>query len=59
MEKVLKGKHFASAEKVKQELAEALKDIEISKFKTVLSSGKIFLICVLHQMESALKATEV
>ena len=38
--KVLIGKRFADVEEVKQQMAEALKDIKIDKFKTVLSSGK-------------------
>ena len=32
-EKVLKGKHFADVEEVKQKITEALKGIKISKFK--------------------------
>ena len=41
MKKVLKGTHFANVEEVKQKMAEARKGIKISKFKTVLSSGKM------------------
>ena len=41
MKKVLKGKHFADVEEVKQKMAEARKGIKISEFKTVLSSGKM------------------
>ena len=59
MEKVLKGKHFADVEEVKQRTVEALKGIKIDEFKTVLSSGKNVSIGILHQMESALKMTEV
>ena len=59
MKKVLKGKHFADVEEVKQKTAEALKGIKIDEFKTVLSSEKKVLIDVLHQMESTLKVTEV
>ena len=33
MRKVLKGKHFASVEEVKQEMAEALNSIKIDEFK--------------------------
>ena len=33
MKKVLKGKHFANVEVVKQKMAEALKDIKINEFK--------------------------
>ena len=59
MKKVLKGKHFADVEEVKQKTAEALKGIKIDEFKTVLSSEKKVLIDVLHQMESTLKVTRV
>ena len=60
VKKVLKGKHFANVEKVKQKTAEALKDIKIDEFKKlVLSSGKNISIDVLHQMESTFKVTEV
>ena len=40
MKTVLKRKCFASVEEMKQKVAEALKNIEINEFKTVLSSGK-------------------
>ena len=33
MKKVLKGKHFANVEEVKQKMAGALKGIEINKFR--------------------------
>ena len=33
MKKVLKGKHFADVEEVKQKTSEALKGIEIDEFK--------------------------
>ena len=59
MKKVLKGKHFADVEEVKQKTAEALKGIKIDEFKTVLSSGKDISIVVLHQIESTLKVTKV
>ena len=59
VKKVLKGKHFADVEEVKQKMAQALKGIKIHEFKTVFSSGKNILIGVLHQMESTLKVTEV
>ena len=48
MKRVLKGKCIANAEEVKQKTAEALKDINIDEFKTVLSSEKNILIDVLH-----------
>ena len=59
MVKVLKGKHFAYVEVVKQKMVEALKGIKINKFKNCWSRGKNILICVLHQMESTLKVTGV
>ena len=59
MKKVLKGKHFADVEEVKQKPAETLKGTKIDKFKNCLSSGKKVSIGVLHQMESTLKVTEV
>ena len=40
MKKVLKGKHFASAEEVNQKMAEALKGITIDKFKNRLEQWK-------------------
>ena len=43
---------------MKQKTAEALKNIKIDEFKTVLNSGKNVL-GVLYQMESALKVTEI
>ena len=33
MKKVLRGKHFANVEEVKQKMAEALKGIKINEFK--------------------------
>ena len=59
MNNVLKVKCFADVEEVEQKPAEALKGIKIKSSKTVLSSGKNVSIGVLHQMESALKVTEV
>ena len=59
MKKVLKGKHFADVDEVNQKTGEALKGIQIGKFKTVLSSGKNASIGVLHEMESTLKVIEV
>ena len=54
-EKVLKEKHFAFVEEVKQKMAEALKGINIDKFKNCFEQWKNVLIGVLHQMESTLK----
>ena len=59
MEKVLKEKHFADVEEVKQKTAKALKGIKIDEFKNCFATGKKVLIGVLHQMESTLKVTEV
>ena len=59
MKKVLKGKHFADVEEVKQKMAEALKGIKLMSPKTILNSGKNISIGVLHQMKSTLKVTEV
>ena len=57
--KVLKGKHFALVEEVKQKTAEALKGIKIDEFRNCFEQWKKVLIGVLHQMESTLKVTEV
>ena len=59
MKKVLKGKHFAYVEEVKQKMAEVLKGIKIDEFKNCFEQWKNVLIGVLHQMESVLKDTEV
>ena len=59
MKKVLKGKHFANVEEVKQKMAEALKGIKIDDFKNCFDQWDNVLIGVLHQMESTLKVTEV
>ena len=59
MKKVLKGKHFADVEEVKQKTAEALKGIKINKFKNCSEQWKKVSIGVLHQMESTVKVTEV
>ena len=40
MKKVLKGKHFADVEEVKQKMAEALKGIKINKFKNCFEQWK-------------------
>ena len=59
MQKVLKGKHFADVEEVKQKMAEALKGIKINKFKKCSERWKKVSVGVLHQVESTLKVTEV
>ena len=59
MKKLLKGKHFANLEKVKQKTAEALKGIKTDKAKNCFEQWKKGSIGVLHQMESTLKVTEV
>ena len=59
MKKVLKGKHFADVEEVKQKTAEALKGTKTNEFKTCSEQWKKVSIGVLYQMESALKVTEV
>ena len=68
MKTVLKGKHFANVEEVKQNkqnktkqnnLAEALKSIKIEEFKNCFEQWKNVSIGILHQMECTLKVTEV
>ena len=59
MNKVLKRKHFADVEKVKQKMADAPKGIKIDKFKNCFEQWKKVLIGVFHQMESTLNVTEV
>ena len=59
MKKVLKGKCFAIEEEVKQKMAEALKGIEVNKFKNCFKQWENFSIGVRHRMESTLKVTEV
>ena len=58
MKKVLKGKHFADVQEVKQKMAEALKGIKTDKLKNFFEQWKNVLTGVLHQMESTLKVTE-
>ena len=53
MKKVLKGKHFADVEEVKQKNGRSPKRHQNEHFKNNVSIG------VLHQMESTLKVTEV
>ena len=60
MKKVLKGKHFADVEEVKQKTTEALRGIKIDEFKNCSEQWKKNVsVGVLHQMESTLKVTEV
>ena len=59
LKKVLKGKHFADVEEVKQKMAEALKGIKIDEYKNFFEQWKRVLIDVLYQVESTLKMTEV
>ena len=59
MKKVLRGKHFADVEEVKQKVAEALKGIKINKFKNCSEQWKNVSIGVLHQMQITLKVTKV
>ena len=63
MKKVLKGKHFADVEEVKQtnkQKSEALKSIKISVFKNCFEHWKKNVsVGVLHQMGRTLKVTEV
>ena len=59
MKKVLKGKHFANVEEMKQKMAEALKGIKIDEFKSCLEQWKKVWIGVLHQMESTWKVIEI
>ena len=49
VKKVLKGKHFADVEEVKQKTPEALKGIKIDEFKNFFEQWKNVLIGVLHQ----------
>ena len=60
MKKVLKGKHFASVEEVKQKTAEALKGIKIDKFKNCFGQWKKHVNkCTASKGEHILKVTEV
>ena len=59
MEEVLKGKHFADVEEVKQKMAEAQKAMKIDESNTVWSSRNNIPIGVLHHMERTWKVTEV
>ena len=44
MENVLKGKHFADVEKVKQNAAEAMKGIQMNGFKNFWAGRKSFWV---------------
>ena len=57
MKKVLKEKHFANMEEVKQQMAEALKGIKLDEFKNCFVQWKKLLDR--YQMEHTLKVTEV
>ena len=46
-------------EEVKQEMAEAVKDIKMDEFKRCCEQWKKVSLDLLHQMESTLKVTEV
>ena len=59
MKKVLKGKHFADMEEVKQKNSRSTKTHQNQRVKTVLNNGKNVLIGVLHKVENTLKVTEV
>ena len=59
MKKILKGKCFANVQEAKQKIVEAVKGIETDEFKNCFEQWKNLSICVLHQMESTLKVTEV
>ena len=50
MKKVLKGKHFAQVEAVKQKMADTLKGIKIEEFKNCFEQWKNISLGVLHQM---------
>ena len=58
IEKVLRGKHFADVEEVKQKTSEALKGIKIAEFKNCFEQWKKVLIGVLHQVEGTFKVTD-
>ena len=58
LKKVIKGKHFADVEEVKQKQIGALKRIKI-KVKNGFEQWKKVLIGVLHQMENTLKVTKL
>ena len=57
--KVLKGKHFADIEEVKQKTGEALKSIKINEFKNCSKQWENVYIGVLYQMENTWKMTGI
>ena len=59
MKKVLKGKHFASVEEVKQKMAEALKGIKIQEFKNCFEQWEKRLNRCIASNGGYLKVTEV
>ena len=59
VKKVLKKKHFANGEELKQKMAEALKGIKINKFKYCFEQWKNVLIGELHQMDSIWEVIKV
>ena len=59
MKKVLTGECFVDVEEVKQKPAEALKGSKIGEFKNFSEQWKKHFDCVLHQMESNLKVTDI
>ena len=59
MKKVLKGKHFADVEEVKEKIAEPLTGIKNNKFKNCFEQWEKVSIGALHHMKSTLKVTEV
>ena len=46
-EKILKGKHFAGVEEMKQKMAEVLKGIKSDEFKSCFEQWKNILISIL------------
>ena len=59
VKKVLRGKHFADVEEVKQKTAEALKDIKMDEFRNCFEQWKKCLNSCIASVERALKVTEV
>ena len=59
MKKVLRRKHFADVERVKQKMVEAVKGIKSNEFKNYFEQWKNVLIGVLHLMESTWKVTDI
>ena len=59
MKKVLRGKHFADVEGVKQKMAEALKGIKVHEFKNCFEQWKKCLKRCIALNGEYLKVTEV